>query len=109
MTYIDTHSSVTMNELEEILSAYNNNAQTDQQECRLVEYVRNELYRKNKFEPSAELIAARMTELVNGYTLRQLAKKGIFDVYIDQNGDESYGLTSLGHKLKHKLERCDVQ
>ncbi len=94
---------VSQDELEEILSAYNNDCQTEEQECRLVIYVRNELYAKNKFEPSAELIAARMTELVNGYTLRQLTNKGLLEVYIGDDGIDSYGLTKFGKHVNEAL------
>lgn len=100
---------VTQEELESILSAYNNGKQTEEQEERLVWYVYNELYKKNEFEPDSELIAHRMTELVNGYSIRQLVKKGLLDVFIDpSDGEDSYGLSPLGQDVRSVLEVDDV-
>ncbi len=97
-------SNVTQSELDEILSAYNKGDQTEAQECRLVLYAYRELHTKNGFEPTTELIAERVTELINGYTIRQLTNKGLLDTYIDTDGNDSYGLTKLGKGVREKLE-----
>lgn len=96
-------SEVTQSELEDILSAYNDCKQSIDQEFRLIVYVRNELYKKNGFEPEAELIADRATELVNGYSLRQLVNKDLLEVFIDVDGEESFGLSELGKEVAETL------
>jgi hypothetical protein len=96
-------TEVTQSELEDILSAYNACRQTEDQEFRLVLYVRNELYKKNRFEPEAELIADRATDLVNGYSLRQLVGKDLLEVFIDVDGEESFGLSDLGKEVAETL------
>lgn len=99
----DTLKVPNQSELEDILSAYNSNSQTEQQEESLVFYVMDELHKKNGFDADAEQITLRIADLLNGFTLRQLIKKGVLDVYIDKEGEDSYGLTPLGKELRAEL------
>jgi hypothetical protein len=96
-------SNLHQSNIEDILSAYNRNVQTEDQEIQLVSYIKDELYNSNKFEPSVDDIAIRMTELLNGYSLRQLVKKGLLEVYIDDGGLDSYGLSALGKDVAGKI------
>lgn len=99
----DTLSVPSQIELDDILSAYNRNTQTADQEESLVYYVMDELYKSNKFIPDTEQITLRIAELLNGFTLRKLCQKGVLDVYIDKDGEDSYGLTPLGKQLRAEL------
>lgn len=99
----DTLVVPTQTELDDILSAYNADCQTEEQEESLVYYVMTELHKKNGYEPDTDQITNRLAELLNGFTLRKLCQKGVLDVYIDKDGGDSYGLTPLGKELRAEL------